>query len=267
METDAGERACSGSAAFSFIGRGNDVMTIVPLFPEWNTDEGQEAEPATPSSPRVGRSQPVRSPRPSRSPVEILAGAAGGGRGRSVTPAEVIAQSLDRKPSLDRFWAVWMAHQTVLRQRSLRLSGGNRADAEDALSAAMVRAAQAFDRQPIQNPGAWLVRILHNACMDQHRQNASRVPIKTEDDDLPPPSAAAWAAVEPSPEEALSQQESDAAWSRAMRALPASLVEPLKLHLDDWSDEQIAAHLNISRELVRKRRQLARKQLRLLLDI
>ncbi|MFN7130057.1 MAG: RNA polymerase sigma factor [Brevundimonas sp.] len=184
-----------------------------------------------------------------------------------MTPAEVIARSLDRRPSLDRFWAVWMAHQNVLRQRSLRLSGGNRADAEDALSAAMVRAAQAFDRQPIQNPGAWLVRILHNTCMDQHRQNASRVPIKTEDDDLPPPSAAAWAAAEPSPEEALAQQESDAAWGRAMRALPASLVEPLKLHLDDWNDEQIAAHLNISRELVRKRRQLARKQLRLLLDI
>jgi RNA polymerase sigma factor (sigma-70 family) len=242
-------------------------MTIVPLFPDWNAESGEQANPA---EPVAGPARPSRAYGPSRrspSPVEVLARAAGGGRGRSVTPAEVIAQSLDRRPSLDHFWAVWMAHQTVLRQRSLRLSGGNRADAEDALSAAMVRAAQAFDRQPIQNPGAWLVRILHNTCMDQHRQNASRVPIKTEDDDLPPPSAAAWAAAEPSPEEVLSQQESDAAWGRAMRALPASLVEPLKLHLDDWSDEQIAAHLNISRELVRKRRQLARKQLRLLLDI
>jgi RNA polymerase sigma factor (sigma-70 family) len=241
-------------------------MTIVPLFPEWNTESGEHATPPEPVASPVRGFKASAPSRRSPSPVEILARAAGGGRGRSVTPAEVIAQSLDRRPSLDRFWAVWMAHQTVLRQRSLRLSGGNRADAEDALSAAMVRAAQAFERQPIQNPGAWLVRILHNTCMDQHRQNASRVPIKTEDDDLPP-SAAAWAAAEPSPEEVLSQQESDAAWGRAMRALPASLVEPLKLHLDDWSDEQIAAHLNISRELVRKRRQLARKQLRLLLDI
>jgi RNA polymerase sigma factor (sigma-70 family) len=240
-------------------------MTIVPLFPEWNADEDKAAKPTRPVVSPVRRSE---APRRSPTPVEVLARAAGRGeRGRSATPADVIAQSLDRTPSLDRFWAVWMAHQTVLRQRSLRLSGGNPADAEDALSAAMVRAAQAFDRQPIQNPGAWLVRILHNACMDQHRQNASRVPIKTEDDDLPAPSAAAWTRAAPSPEEAVAQQESDAAWGRAMRALPASLVEPLKLHLDDWSDEQIAAHLNISRELVRKRRQLARKQLRLLLDI
>jgi len=168
---------------------------------------------------------------------------------------------------MDRFWAIWMVHQNSLRHRSLRLSGGNRADAEDALSAAMVRAAQAFDRQPVQNPGAWLVRILHNACMDQHRQNANRIPIAAEDADLPPPSAAAWVKAAPSPEEALSQQESDAAWGRAMNALPAALVEPLRLHLDDWSDERIAAHLNISRELVRKRRQLAKNRLRLLLDL
>ena len=52
-----------------------------------------------------------------------------------------------------------------------------------------------------------------------------------------------------------------------MNALPAALVEPLRLHLDDWSDERIAAHLNISRELVRKRRQLAKNRLRLLLDL
>ena len=50
-----------------------------------------------------------------------------------LTPTEVIARSLERPASMDRFWAIWMAHQTALRQRSLRLSGGNRADAEDAL--------------------------------------------------------------------------------------------------------------------------------------
>ncbi|NBB65594.1 hypothetical protein GVN18_40735, partial [Pseudomonas sp. ODNR1LW] len=124
------------------------------------------------------------------------------GKPPGLTPAEVIAQSLDRRPALDRFWAVWMAHQAGLRQRSLRLSGGNQADAEDALSAAMVRAAQAFDRQPIHNPGAWLVRILHNTCMDQHRHNASRVPIESEEEGLPQPSGGAWAGPEPSPEDA-----------------------------------------------------------------
>lgn len=245
-------------------------MNVVRLFPDWETQGEEERAPATASPPERRSASHPSAPR-TPSPVEVLARAAGGDRGGApkagLTPAGVIARALDRPPSMDRFWAIWMVHQNSLRHRSLRLSGGNRADAEDALSAAMVRAAQAFDRQPVQNPGAWLVRILHNACMDQHRQNANRIPIVAEDADLPPPSAAAWVKAAPSPEEALSQQESDAAWGRAMNALPAALVEPLRLHLDDWSDERIAAHLNISRELVRKRRQLAKNRLRLLLDL
>lgn len=247
-------------------------MTVVPLFPEWRANEEEPAVPDLSAPAREQRSSPRGTSGRPVSPTEILVRAGrpekrGRAAGGGLTPVEVIAQSLDRRPSLDRFWAVWMAHQAGLRRRSLHLSGGNRADAEDALSAAMVRAAQAFDRQPIQNPGAWLVRILHNACMDQHRQNANRVPIESEDEDLASPPVSVWAEPEPSPEEALSQQESDAAWGRAMSALPEALVEPLRLHLDDWSDERIAAHLNISRELVRKRRQLAKNRLRLLLDI
>jgi len=238
-------------------------MTIVPLFPAWSGDEETTPQNAAAAGRGPEGAEPQASPASAQMRVRVVRR----GRVAGPTPAEIIAQSLDRRPGLDRFWAVWMAHQAGLRQRSLRLSGGNQADAEDALSAAMVRAAQAFDRQPVQNPGAWLVRILHNACMDQHRHNASRVPIESEDEDLPQPSGGAWAGPEPSPEDALSRQESDAAWGRAMSALPEALVEPLRLHLDDWSDERIAAHLNISRELVRKRRQLAKNRLRLLLDL
>jgi len=248
-------------------------MNVVRLFPEMKGERNDETEAVGKRRSSGERHSPT-SPLGFRplTPVEVLARAAEGRRdgrlfGAPRTPAAVIARSLDRPRGLDAFWAIWMAHQNALRSRSLRLSGGNQADAEDALSAAMVRAAQAFGRQPVHNPGAWLVRILHNTCMDQHRRNAHRVPIDTDDADLPQPSAAAWVKEAPSPEEALSQQESDAAWGRAMGALPASLVEPLRLHLDDWSDERIAAHLNISRELVRKRRQLARNRLRLLLDL
>lgn len=240
-------------------------MNVVRLFPEKETPEIEQiAKP--PARAERGLRRGLKPAQPS--PVDVLARAAGGRRaGSPLTPTEVIARSLERPASMDRFWAIWMAHQTALRQRSLRLSGGNRADAEDALSAAMVRAAQAFQRQPVENPRAWLVRILHNTCMDLHRQNANRIPIQTEDADLPQPTAAAWVRAAPSPEEALSQQERDAAWDKAMNALPAALVEPLRLHLDDWGDDRIAAHLNISRELVRKRRQLAKNRLRLLLDL
>lgn len=249
-------------------------MNVVRLFPDAaGSDEGPPISTETPSRGGVnGRPAPsadrVRRPAlRTPSPVEILARSVGGTQTQSLSPEAIIAQALDRSPVPENFWSVWMVHQGALRQRSLRLSGGNRADAEDALGATMVRAAQAYGRQAVQNPGAWLVRILHNTCMDQHRHNASRMPIETDDGELPQPSVAAWTKTEPSPEEAVSQQEADAAWRRAMNALPAALVEPLRLHLDDWSDEDIATHLGISRELVRKRRQLAKNRLRLLLDL
>jgi len=166
---------------------------------------------------------------------------------------------------METFWPIWLAHQDALRSRSLRLSGGNRADAEDALSNAMVRAAQAFARQPVQNPGAWLLRILHNTCMDLHRQNAGRAPIDEDALDTPSARDPAWMKPEPSPEEALTLSEQDDAWRRALASLPRALVEPLTLHLDEWTDDEIARHLKISRELVRKRRQKAKERLRELL--
>ena len=47
-----------------------------------------------------------------------------------------------------------------------------------------------------------------------------------------------------------------------MGALPSFLAEPLLLYLDDLSDAEIAASLNVTKEVVRKRRQIARALLR-----
>jgi DNA-directed RNA polymerase specialized sigma24 family protein len=63
----------------------------------------------------------------------------------------------------------------------------------------------------------------------------------------------------------LSQAQLQTAWTKAVSALPPVLIDPLRLYLDDWPDEAIAAHLGISRELVRKRRQIAKDRLRDLL--
>lgn len=241
-------------------------MNVVRLFPVASEELESAAPPASPppvhappaktAAPPMARMVRRRAP----SPADILAG------GR-MTPAGVIARALDRQPTLDSFWAIWLAHQDALRLRSLRLSGGNRADAEDALSNTMLRAAQAFMRQPVQNPGAWLVRILHNACMDQYRQKATQAPIEGDVADTPPTTAPGLVKAEPSPEEALSQAQLQGAWRQALAMLPPSLADPLRLHLDDWSDDEIALRLQITRELVRKRRQLAKEKLRAMLRL
>lgn len=243
-------------------------------LPEAANEDAPPPAPAPSAQVRPSRPGPgVRAPRlpeadePARplSPAEILARAARPGTGRRprrLTPAAVIAQALDRPSPLDSFWGVWIAHQEVLRNRSLRLSGGNRADAEDALSNAMLRAAQAYARQPVQNPRAWLLRILHNACMDQHRRNATLAAMEDPPSEAPQTPLAGWEGVAPSPEEELSQAQMERAWREALSALPEPLSDPLRLYLEGWPDELIALQLNISRELVRKRRQLAKDRLR-----
>jgi len=239
-------------------------MNVVKLFP--SVDDVADEE--VPDGPDAAAPEQAAAP----SPAQILARAARPGAARRLhpgrlTPAGVIAQALDRPAPLDGFWAIWMAHQDVLRHRSFRLSGGNRADAEDALSNAMVRAAQAYMRQQVQNPRAWLLTILHNACMDQHRRNASLATIEDPAAEAPPPSSANWVGAAPSPEEELSQAQMDQAWRQAMSTLPSLLNDPLRLYLEGWSDDDIARRLSISREVVRKRRQLAKDRLRALLKL
>lgn len=64
------------------------------------------------------------------------------------------------------------------------------------------------------------------------------------------------------PEEALSRAQAETAIGRGFSALPEHLREPLKLHLDGAPDEEIAQRFEVTREVVRKRRQLARDRLR-----
>jgi len=160
------------------------------------------------------------------------------------------------------FWNIWLTHRDYLHRNSLRFSSGNPADAEDALSEAMLKAMQAFSLAAIRNHRAWLLRLVHNACVDRHRNNRrqNRLSEMTGTDAQPVP------ALVPehtrSPEESLSASQQITDLQRAMSALPRSLAEPLLLHLDEVPDADIARRLNITKEVVRKRRQMARDWLR-----
>ncbi len=161
------------------------------------------------------------------------------------------------------FWPVWLEHRSYLRNHSLRFSGGNLADAEDALSDAMLKAVQNFSPDKIRNHRSWLLRLVHNACMDRHRGNRRRQRVARDimDGDA---RAAPAVVVQPdrSPEELLAAVEQVDGLRRALGTLPDFLAEPLLLYLDERSDGEIAGSLNVSREVVRKRRQIARALLR-----
>lgn len=171
----------------------------------------------------------------------------------------------EAKPVADDavFWQVWLEHRAYLRSHSLRFAGGNVADAEDALSEAMLKAAQSFSPTKIRNHRGWLLRLVHNACMDRHRSNSRQRRIAKDIMDGEAQSAPA-VMIQPdrSPEDLLAALEQVDDLRRAMNALPAFLAEPLFLYLDERSDGEIAKSLNVTKEVVRKRRQIARALLR-----
>jgi len=205
------------------------------------------------------------------SPVAVIARALNG-RPHSLTdPVAVIAQAIERPPQAElresAFWDVWLAHRDYLRAHALRFSGGNLSDAEDALSDAMLKAANAFTKAAIRNQRAWLLRLVHNACMDHHRNNRRQSRLAKDIGDVDAQSAPA-VAIQPerSPEDLLVAMQKIGDLKRAMGALPKFLAEPFLLHLDDRSDTEIAVNLNVTKEVVRKRRQMARALLRRNMD-
>ena len=244
-----------------------------------NSNIGPAPAPRTVRKTTVTIKQKSRAKKPS--PVNVIARAAD----RSLSakePLVVLERILDRRGSTEifspatrtserspgpnspaDFWQIWLQHRDYLRARSLRFSSGNAADAEDALSEAMLKAAQSFQNTAVHNHRAWLLRLVHNACMDRHRSNRRLNRLAqdiTEGDAVSAPAVA----IQPdrSPEELLQAIEQIGDLKRAMSALPAFLADPLLRYLDDQSDTEIAGTLKVTKEVIRKRRQIARALLR-----
>jgi RNA polymerase sigma-70 factor (ECF subfamily) len=162
------------------------------------------------------------------------------------------------------FWNVWMEHQDYLLKQGLRFMSGNMADAEDALSQAMLKGSQHFDGNEIRNERAWLTRLVHNACMDQHRSRKRQQRLSDEViPDDPQDSPTLQPQPHRTPDEALHMNQVFAELEDQLKQLPISLLEPLMLRvIEDKSYDEIAALLGLSNCAVRKRIQLARDRLK-----
>ncbi|MCP3061364.1 sigma-70 family RNA polymerase sigma factor [Myxococcus sp. K38C18041901] len=155
-----------------------------------------------------------------------------------------------------RFWELWRQHQPRLLARSVRQLGGNHADAEDALGAAMLRAAEAWPRESphLRNPEAWLARILHNTCVDQHRARARRADDLTDDTC---PEAIMDVIHAPSPEHLLLEREQARLLWRHVARLPEPLRQACVLRFERELDGRSMAvqlgltHVNTRRRLMR----------------
>jgi RNA polymerase sigma-70 factor (ECF subfamily) len=163
------------------------------------------------------------------------------------------------------FWRLWLTHQDQLRRQCLHMMAGNLADAEDALSAAMLRASQKFQDYAgsIMNEKAWLSKLVHNVCIDQYRQRKRTYYQAFEPEDTQQVEDAMFTGPQPSPEEVALGKEQIVALEACLAQLSNNLRVPLMLRcVEGWSYPDIAAELDLRADTVRKRVQLARDFLR-----
>jgi len=157
-----------------------------------------------------------------------------------------------------------MSQQDRLFKLSMKLLSGNVSDAEDALGVAMVNGCRAFSDNKIENPSAWLSRMVHNACIDIHRRR-TRHATPTDSEELER-LADRTPTVTPQtedPESLLIGRQNAAELIDDLHQLPASWLEPLLMRcLGDMSYDQIGEIMNLNNATVRKRVELARKRLR-----
>lgn len=159
------------------------------------------------------------------------------------------------------FWELWLQYQGELLFRySLSRMHGHYEDAEDALSAASIKAYKGLRASPeeITNVKGWLLRLLHNHCIDvcRARERYHRVIQMVEDIDLGCDRAVNK---QGSAEDIVSRCQITGCILQAIDDLPARLREASRLRfVHDMPCREIAQQLNLTPENVRKRLQQAR---------
>lgn len=181
---------------------------------------------------------------------------------QSEQSAEIEASAIEAR---DRFWDFWIGHQEQMRSQCIRLMAGNVADAEDALSSAMLRASKKFPRysENIVNGKAWLRKLVYNVCMDHYRQGKYTEYRSFDLDTDIPASGAMFTGEQQSPEDIALSHEQIRELDTCLDTLSGNLRVPLLLRcVEGWSYPDIAKQLNLRADTVRKRIQLARDHLR-----
>lgn len=159
------------------------------------------------------------------------------------------------------FWAIWMRYREEFFSRCLRWMGGNREEAEDALSSASLRALKYLSAhaQEIINVKGWLIRLLYNHCMTIRKTRKQHDHIMQNISTRANPKPAWQAIVCESAEEMASRQQILQDVHYAIGNLPPHLHDTAELRLVcGLSYREIATQLNLSPENARKRMQQAR---------
>jgi len=166
---------------------------------------------------------------------------------------------------ISAFWPLWEVHSSRLYAICLREMNRNYADAEDALTQAMLKAQQKLPvfAAKISHPGAWLTRLTCNVCKDIHRSRTRRQVIALSFEDttrlLHVPAQYEFS------KEHHSRVELEQNPASMIDYLPARLREVFVMRfIQALSYVEISSRLALTQVTVRKRIQHARATLRAL---
>lgn len=162
-------------------------------------------------------------------------------------------------------WSSWIDDGPVLRRRAMRLTRGDREEAEDLLSSTLIKAISHVERTDTQvrEPRAFLLFALKNEYISRLRRRNSERQVRDFSADIYEDSTADMADSRPSQEHLLWQQEALAKVMRLIDRLPEEHQRIFEMRFcDELGYREIAADLGISEALARKRVQNLRQMLR-----
>lgn len=162
-------------------------------------------------------------------------------------------------------WMSWIEDAVILRRRALRLTRGNREDAEDLLSSTLVKAVAHVERHEteIREPRAFLLFAMKNEHISRMRRVQSEKQVRDFSADVYIDHESSLCSKQPDQENQLRHQDTLRAVVRVVNALPAEFRKVFRLRFcEERSYRDIAEILAISEPLARKRVQHLRERLR-----
>ncbi|EAW36261.1 DNA-directed RNA polymerase ECF-type sigma factor (sigma-W) [Lyngbya sp. PCC 8106] len=180
------------------------------------------------------------------------------------TEEQQLLQCLSRG-EINAFWQLFEQHRDYLFRCCVKWMNGNSIEAEDVLSRAIIKAWEKIKQNTvvIDNFKAWLTKLTYNLCIDIHRQHNRNTKKIESLDTVCSTQQEEWVSQEETPFLSATRRETAQFLRNAIENLPPRLREVFVLFADqELSYQEIAQHLNISYDNVRKRISQARKTLR-----
>ncbi|NEQ84333.1 MAG: sigma-70 family RNA polymerase sigma factor [Moorea sp. SIO2I5] len=162
------------------------------------------------------------------------------------------------------FWPLWEHYKDYLYHRCLSWMGGNRSQAQDALSEIMVKAWEKLPKfaAKITNLKGWLTKFARNFCIDRHRENNSGAVGIENLEGMAVLEGNGLVTEFDTPEKLVEKSELLEVILSALEDLPENQRQVCVLGFEQkLSYQEIAQRLAISNDSVRKRIQRARKRL------